>query len=282
MSTKNTREKKFIMNSLFNQPTAIFRQPLMVDNNLSSFVYTNALLDHSDDLNVNLIHFWSLTDTVILGLKDQRLPHLSNALTYLKHHHFNYFMRNSGGLAVVSDAGVLNFSIFLPWHLVGKELQIDEAYQVMTSIISKAFPELTIETGEITHSYCPGTFDISVNGQKIGGMAQRRNKNGAVVMLYLSVCGNQTSRGELVRDFYSHGLQNEENKWNFPDVWPTAMTTVEELLHQPLTMQDAEIRLSSVFTNQEADINQLLWSAPFIESLAKQVTYMQRLQERIN
>lgn len=270
------------MNTLFNQPTATFDQALTVKNNLSSFVYTNALLDHSADFNVNLIHFWSLTDTVILGLKDQRLPHLQDALAFLKQRGFHYFMRNSGGLAVVSDTGVLNFSIFLPWHLVGRELKIDEAYQVMTDIISQAFPELTIETGEIKHSYCPGTFDISVNGQKIGGMAQRRNKNGAVVMLYLSVCGNQTSRGELIRDFYSHGLQNEENKWHFPDVWPTAMTTVEELLHQPLTMQDAKQRLAGVFTNQQADIKQLFWSTPFIESLAKQVTYMQRLQERLN
>lgn len=270
------------MNSLFTQPTAVFQQALTVSNNLSSFIYTNALLDHSADLNVSLLHFWSLTDTVILGLKDQRLPHLVDALDYLKQHHYNYFMRNSGGLAVVSDAGVLNFSLFLPWHLTGRELKIDEAYQVMTDVISQAFPELTIATGEITHSYCPGTFDISVNGQKIGGMAQRRNKNGAVVMLYLSVCGNQTDRGALVRDFYSHGLGNVDNKWHFPDVWPTAMTTVEELLQQPITIKEAQQRLARVFTDRTATINQLLWSAPFIESLAKQVTYMDRLQERLN
>lgn len=269
------------MNQLFAQPTAILNQTLHPHNNLTSFVYTNALLDHSADLSVPLLHFWTLTDTVILGLKDQRLPHLQDAEDFLDQHDYHFFMRNSGGLAVVSDSGVLNCSLFLPWNVTGHELQIDQAYQIMFDLISAAFPELKIETGEITHSYCPGTFDVSVNGQKIGGMAQRRNKNGVVVMLYLSVNGNQTTRGELIRDFYSHGLQAENNKWHFPDVWPTAMTTVAELLSKPISIAEAQQRIGAVFTNHSGDIDQLLWSAEFIHSLQTQLDSMQRLQERI-
>lgn len=269
------------MNPLFQQPIAIFNQPLNPHNNLSSFIYTNALLDHSADLPVPLLHFWTLDQTVICGLKDQRLPHLASAETFLTDHHYHFFLRNSGGLAVVSDDGVLNCSLFLPWHIIGHELTIDDAYQIMFELIGAAFPELTINTGEITHSYCPGTFDISVNKQKIGGMAQRRNKNGVVVMLYLSVNGNQTARGELIRDFYNHGLQNDENKWHFPDVWPTAMTTVEALLNQPISVKDARERISAVFTDHSGTIDQLLWSKELIHSLQMQVDSMQRLQERI-
>lgn len=260
-----------------------FSQPLIPNNNLTSFAYTNALLRSSKQMTAPLLHFWHLQDSVILGLKDQRLPHLDNALAFLKGRGYHYFMRNSGGLAVVSDDGVLNFSLFFPWHLEKKQLTIDQAYQRMEEVVAAAFPELSIETGEITHSYCPGSFDLSVNGQKIGGISQRRNPSGVVVMLYLSVNGNQTERGELIRDFYSHGLENSANKWHFPDIWPTSMTTLEHLLHSPLTIADTKNRLLSVFSDHgTADFTQLTWSGSFIHLVADEYNAMIHLQERLH
>lgn len=270
------------MDNILTQHVETFYQPLKPANNLASFAYTNALLRASDQLSSPVLHSWILEDTVILGLKDQRLPHIAKALKYLSSNDLHYFIRNSGGLAVASDTGILNFSIFLPWHIVGRELKIDEAYQVMTTIVSAAFPELTIETGEITHSYCPGTFDLSVNGQKIGGMSQRRNKAGAVVMLYLSVNGPQMLRGEIIRNFYDKGLQYEDNKWNFPDIWPTAMTTVEELLGQQISLNEANQRLLNVFADRGSEqLQQIMWSPDFINYLGQEETTIERLQERL-
>ena len=171
------------MEQFLSQPVSEFRQPLLPPNNISSFIYTNAILRSSEALPTPLLHFWTLDETVILGLKDQRLPHLATALDLLRHRHHHYFIRNSGGLAVVSDNGILNCSLFFPWHLEKQQLMIDEAYQRMVTVIQAAFPELAIETGEVTHSYCPGSFDVQVNGQKIGGISQRRNMAGVVVML---------------------------------------------------------------------------------------------------
>lgn len=265
-----------------NQCFQQFIQPLTPVDNLSSFIYTNALLRSANELKFPLLHFWTLEDTVILGLKDQRLPHLSAALTSLTHRGFHYFMRNSGGLAVVSDAGILNLSVFYPWHLEDHELTIDEAYQRMVDLIQAAFPNLKIATGEITHSYCPGSFDISVNGQKIGGISQRRNKTGVTVMLYLSVCGSQQERGKLIRDFYDTGLQQTQNKWHFPDVWPGAMTTVSKVLNTQLSVQDAIQRIQSVVQITAPDsLNNLMWSPNFISTLNKELISMERLQERL-
>ncbi|MCC4344392.1 lipoate--protein ligase family protein [Limosilactobacillus reuteri] len=265
-----------------NQCFQQFIQPLSPADNLSSFVYTNALLRSASELKFPLLHFWTLEDTVILGLKDQRLPHLSTALASLTHRGFHYFMRNSGGLAVVSDDGILNLSIFYPWHLEDHELTIDEAYQRMVNLIQAAFPSLEIATGEITHSYCPGSFDISVNGQKIGGISQRRNKVGVTVMLYLSVCGNQQDRGKLIRDFYDTGLQQDQNKWHFPDVWPGAMTTVSKVLNSQLSVQDAIQRIQSIVQIIAPDsLNNLMWSPNFISTLSKELISMERLQERL-
>lgn len=265
-----------------NQCFQQFIQPLSPADNLSSFIYTNALLRSASELKFPLLHFWTLEDTVILGLKDQRLPHLSTALASLTHRGFHYFMRNSGGLAVVSDDGILNLSIFYPWHLEDHELTIDEAYQRMVNLIQAAFPSLEIATGEITHSYCPGSFDISVNGQKIGGISQRRNKVGVTVMLYLSVCGNQQDRGKLIRDFYDTGLQQDQNKWHFPDVWPGAMTTVSKVLNSQLSVQDAIQRIQSIVQIIAPDsLNNLMWSPDFISTLSKELISMERLQERL-
>ncbi|NMV53585.1 lipoate--protein ligase family protein [Lactobacillus reuteri] len=265
-----------------NQCFQQFIQPLSPADNLSSFIYTNALLRSASELKFPLLHFWTLEDTVILGLKDQRLPHLSTALASLTHRGFHYFMRNSGGLAVVSDDGILNLSIFYPWHLEDHELTIDEAYQRMVNLIQAAFPSLEIATGEITHSYCPGSFDISVNGQKIGGISQRRNKVGVTVMLYLSVCGNQQDRGKLIRDFYDTGLQQDQNKWHFPDVWPGAMTTVSKVLNSQLSVQDAIQRIQSIVQIIALDsLNNLMWSPNFISTLSKELISMKRLQERL-
>ncbi|MBB1079004.1 lipoate--protein ligase family protein [Limosilactobacillus sp. STM2_1] len=259
-----------------------FTQHLTPANNLSSFIYTNALLRSAGQFSHPLLHFWTLKDTVILGLKDQRLPHLQDALQLLTHRNQHYFMRNSGGLAVVSDDGILNLSIFYPWHLLGHELSIDEAYQQMVNLIQTAFPKLNLSTGEISHSYCPGSFDISVNGQKIGGISQRRNKFGVVVMLYLSVCGNQQQRGALIRDFYDAGLQNAVNKWHFPDVWPTAMTTVEQVLQSPLTVTGAIQQIkNSCELLDNTSLNNLMWSPNFITTLNKELTSMNQLQERL-
>lgn len=265
-----------------NQCFQQFIQPLSPADNLSSFIYTNALLRSASELKFPLLHFWTLEDTVILGLKDQRLPHLSTALASLTHRGFHYFMRNSGGLAVVSDDGILNLSIFYPWHLEDHELTIDAAYQRMVNLIQAAFPSLEIATGEITHSYCPGSFDISVNGQKIGGISQRRNKVGVTVMLYLSVCGNQQDRGKLIRDFYDTGLQQDQNKWHFPDIRPGAMTTVSKVLNSQLSVQDAIQRIQSIVQIIALDsLNNLMWSPNFISTLSKELISMKRLQERL-
>lgn len=259
-----------------------FNQPLIPANNLSSFIYTNSLLRVADQFTRPLLHFWTLEDTVILGLKDQRLPFLPAALRLLTTQGKHYFLRNSGGLAVVSDAGILNVSLFFPWHLEDHELTIDEAYQRMVALIQAAFPELAITTGKITHSYCPGSFDISISGQKIGGISQRRNKAGVVVMLYLSVNGDQEARGKIISDFYAAGLKGAENKWHFPNVWPAAMTTVEHALGKALTIDQAMGQIREV-CNLATDhgLANLMWSSDFITVLDKELAAMNRLQERL-
>ena len=47
-----------------NQCFQQFIQPLTPADNLSSFIYTNALLRSANELKYPLLHFWTLEDTV--------------------------------------------------------------------------------------------------------------------------------------------------------------------------------------------------------------------------
>ncbi|WP_251952951.1 lipoate--protein ligase family protein [Levilactobacillus brevis] len=214
--------------------------PIAATQKNQAFGYTNALLDLVAELKQPILHFWTMQPTVIMGLKDKRLPDLTAAIKAIQRHGYDYVLRNSGGLAVVSDAGILNVSLFAP--LTTPPMSVDAAYAQMTTLVDAAWPELAIQHYEITHSYCPGDYDLSVNGLKIAGIAQRRSPNALVTMLYLSVNGDQLARGQMIRDFYTAGLAGQENTWDFPDVDPATMTTTAALIGQNLTVADAQQR----------------------------------------
>lgn len=222
------------------QTTMLLSQHFAKHEGLATFANMNALLSLIEHESQPLLHFWMLDNNVIMGLRDADLPHLEQAYPILEEHGYVGFVRNSGGLAVVSDPGVLNVSLFFPPSLL--KMGVNEAYDQMKLLVDRAFPELPIEAGEIPRSYCPGTYDLSVNGHKIAGMSQRRRNGGTVIMLYLSVNGNQNARAQLIHDFYTVGLGHEENKWDFPDVDPGTMMNVGDLLPQSLTIEEAQAR----------------------------------------
>lgn len=190
------------------------------------------------------IHFWSTNQLVIIGMMDTKLPHLSDGLAVLTANQQAYIVRNSGGLAVASDPGILNFSLIFSEELTNR-ITIDEGYDFMFRLVSETFKEYSkpIEAYEISDSYCPGDFDLSINGKKIAGIAQRRIKNGVAIMIYLSVTGDQNKRAQLLQDFYTAGLQDEQVKWHFPKINPAVMGTLEELLGVKLTVQNVKEKI---------------------------------------
>lgn len=208
------------------------------------FALTDVLTTFSGLNNQPLIHFWQLDQAMILGMKDTRVTNLTSGLASLKTDGYNVVVRNAGGLGVIADDGVLNVSLILP-NPANKKISIDEAYKFMHQWIKTAFENADhpIEALEISDSYCPGTFDLSIAGKKFAGIAQRRVKDGTAVMIYLSVTGNQSFRGESVRRFYKASLGEDFGKNGYPPVNPSAMSNLEDLLGQPLTVSDVKDRL---------------------------------------
>ena len=155
---------------------------------------------------------------------------------------YNAIVRNSGGLGVVLDQGVLNISLIFKGQT---EITIDEAFTVMYLLICKMFENenVDIDTKEIEHSYCPGRFDLSIDGKKFAGISQRRVRGGIAVQIYLCVEGSGEERAEMMHEFYQRALKGEVTKFKYPDIKPECMASLETLLHRDIKVQDVMFQL---------------------------------------
>jgi octanoyl-[GcvH]:protein N-octanoyltransferase len=195
---------------------------------------------------------WVHHQTVVLGIQDTRLPFLQEGLDYLKQQGYQYIVRNSGGLAVVLDEGVLNLSLILPE--VEKGIDINRGYDAMWMLIKKMFSDFDIEIDarEIVGSYCPGSYDLSIGGKKFAGISQRRLKKGVAVQIYLCVTGSGSERAEVIRNFYEQARNGEKTKFLYPEVKPEVMSSLSDLLGTPLSIQDVMLRFIT-FLHQNSD-----------------------------
>ncbi|MBF8808404.1 MAG: lipoate--protein ligase family protein [Enterococcus lacertideformus] len=219
-------------------PMIILDQQIYNKNDFTPFALTDILTEYSKKNNQNFLHFWQYNRTAILGMKDTRTPYFGKGLDELKKMGYYSIVRNSGGLGIISDIGVLNLSLIFPQNDKDK-ITIDAAYERMLALTQAAFPDGVIEAFEITHSYCPGAYDLSINGKKFAGIAQRRIKNGISVMMYLSVNGNQNVRGNAMKAFYQVALEDFGTD-GYPAVIPESMATLEELLQVSLSVEEVK------------------------------------------
>lgn len=222
--------------------------PLTHKEKFDPFIYTDLFAAFSGKHKLNLFHFWEMEKEVVLGMQDTRVTHLNKGVDTLHNHGYGVVVRNSGGLAVVADEGILNLSVIIPQGEGKYAFSIDEGYILMKQLIEAALSEyaVKIDAHEVKDSYCPGDFDLSINGKKIAGIAQRRIKNGIAIMIYLSVSGNQSQRGELVRQFYQESLDDAFGIPPFPPVNPDSMTTLSDCLNRSLTVKEMKEKLVAV------------------------------------
>ncbi|KAF1295730.1 lipoate--protein ligase [Enterococcus sp. JM4C] len=241
--------------------TYIIDQPTLTNKNqtLLPFATTDVLIEVAGQNAHHFLHFWQLQQTMILGMKDTRVADLTAGLRALKKASYSPIVRNSGGLGVISDEGVLNVSLILPIEEQGQKRTIDEGYEAMLSLVRKAFSSTEIEAYEIPDSYCPGTYDLSIDGKKFAGIAQRRVKNGLAIMMYLSITGDQAARGRAVQQFYQASLGQKFGLDGYPPVKPDSMENLPTLLKEEMTIEQVKHQIATAY---EA----LYGSAKFYES----------------
>ena len=223
---------------------------------MQSFAFDDTFSESvGKDLSCNVVRTWIHQHTVILGIHDSRLPLLSEGIRYLTDEAgYNAIVRNSGGLGVVLDQGVLNISLIFKGQT---ETTIDEAFTVMYLLICKMFEDedVNIDTHEIEHSYCPGKFDLSINGKKFAGISQRRVRGGIAVQIYLCVEGSGSDRALMMREFYYRALQGQTTKFHYPDIHPSCMASLETLLNREIKVHDVMFLLLYALKDLGADLN---------------------------
>ena len=87
---------------------------------MQSFAFDDTLSESvGKDLSSSVVRTWIHQHTIILGIHDSRLPHLQDGIRYLTEERgYNAIVRNSGGLGVVLDQGVLNISLILKASMI--------------------------------------------------------------------------------------------------------------------------------------------------------------------
>ncbi|HFU4448463.1 TPA: lipoate--protein ligase family protein [Streptococcus suis] len=221
------------------------------------FVWTEVFLcEVNQQPQQGILHYWPMDTTVILGMMDSQVPDLAAGLAHIKQAGYSPIIRSLGGLAVVADQGVLNLTLILP-NAQGHQVNLHESYQVMVDLISQSLADfpVQVESGEIATSYCPGTHDLSIQGRKFAGLAQRVYKQAIAISAYISVHGNQAERGQLVADFYQASSGGQPIPDRYPQVIPDSMANLSDLVGRELTVEEMRKRIEVVLERNGARLS---------------------------
>lgn len=223
-----------------------------VEEKTTGFQFRNMLLlDRLDDLSQNdilypfaldellcrttgqggpaICHIWRHQSAFVMGLRDSRLPEAESAQRWLESQGRSVAVRNSGGAAVPLDLGVINISLIMPKESV-QSFHFHQDFERMYHLIKLALEEsgCQVDKGEIQGAFCPGDFDLSINGLKFCGIAQRRQTHAFIVQAFVIAEGSGQKRAELVRSFYEHASVGSLT-FDHPIVTGSSMASLEEL-----------------------------------------------------
>lgn len=238
------------MNHLLNQKSWRFIDQSIVALNrtpLESFAMDDTLCHLvGQGMSDPTIRTWVHNETIVLGIQDHRLPYVQEGINFLEQRGYQAIVRNSGGLAVVLDSGVLNISLVLPEK--DNAISINAGYDAMVDLVKSLYPEIQddIKAYEIVGSYCPGSYDLSVEGKKFAGISQRRIRQGIAVQIYLCIEGSGSERAELIREFYQLSLKGEKTKFVYPDINPNVMASLSEILNREITVYETVLNLQKL------------------------------------
>lgn len=187
---------------------------------------------------------WVHDKTIVLGIQDGRLPALREGIEFLKAGGWNVIVRNSGGLAVVLDEGIYNLSLIL--HEKENSLSIEKGFETMVAFLRTLLAPYGIhfETGEIVGSYCPGRYDLSVNGKKFAGISQRRIRGGVATQVYICTSGSGSDRAHIIERFYQLAAGNEPDCC--PPIYPETMASLSEISLRNISHSELNERLAQL------------------------------------
>jgi len=178
-----------------------------------------------------ICHLWRHPNAFVLGLRDSRLPQVAEALAWLEAQGRSTAVRNTGGAAVPLDLGVINISLILP-KTAQTERHFHNDFEQMYALIRAALQStgVHVEKGEIQGAFCPGDFDLSIDGRKFCGIAQRRQSHAYIVQAFVIAKGSGQERTQLTRGFYDRAtVGGDPSQLDYPLVEASSTASLQEL-----------------------------------------------------
>ncbi|TCZ77202.1 lipoate--protein ligase family protein [Paenibacillus albiflavus] len=198
-----------------------------------------------------IVHLWRHPRAFVMGLRDSRLPGAVQAKSSLTEQGYAVTVRNSGGAAVPLDAGVINMTIIIP-KAEGK-IDFHDDFERMYQLVSRTLSNWTdkVRKGEIGGSYCPGDYDLSIDGRKFCGIAQRRLLKAIAVQAFIVVEGKGMDYAEGAQAFYEQAACGQEA--DYPQVTSHSMVSLAEAIGEHVTAQSYLEEIKSTLNQLEAD-----------------------------
>ncbi len=140
---------------------------------------------------------WQAPQALIVGRSDTRLPKFAAAASRLLAEGWPVLIRRSGGSACPVSEGTLQIALA---RTATTEITIDSAYAELTNLLRTVLESygLKVETCSRPSAFCPGRYDMSINGRKISGLSQHwRQCNGRITVTTTSALTVEEDPEEL-------------------------------------------------------------------------------------
>ncbi|HLT58450.1 MAG TPA: hypothetical protein VKZ69_06745 [Limnochordales bacterium] len=175
----------------------------------------------------------------LLGPRDRRLPRLDAGLRLLKAAGLPVYERISGGSAVILDEHCLSFAVAVPCR---DRTLILRNFETLTEGVRRGLRRLGLDAvfGEAPGSFCPGPYDLMVDGFKVAGVAQALRGGFALVSGMVLVSQDPVPVTDLLNRFYAAAGGDAA-------LVPHHVAPLTRLLGRPVSVDEVEAALRQGF-----------------------------------
>lgn len=133
----------------------------------------------SDQSSAPVLLMWRSRPALLVSRSETRLPRFADSAAELREIGWPVLLRGSGGAACPVGPGTVQVSLIEPADSV---VAMNAKYAGLAELIRAALHlhRIAARIGPVVGAYCPGKFDLAVDGRKIAGMSQHwfRNRGG--------------------------------------------------------------------------------------------------------
>jgi len=125
----------------------------------------------SDQSAAPALLVWRCRPALLVSRSERRLPHFDAAAADMQAAGWPVLVRKSGGGACPVGLGTAQVSTI---EAASSGITMNATYAVLTRLIQSALEgfQIVARIGSVVGAYCPGDYDLAVQGKKIAGMSQ--------------------------------------------------------------------------------------------------------------